>query len=218
MQPTGWAGRDLLASRVLERLALRVPGLRWHEPEGRILANVATDDLRSYIKLRPPARGVSYEDYIDFWAERWLDKWRERVKLVFGGQDAEVFAKYRKLVEETAPLWSHLPNPSEALELIIDALIDAGELCFLRLLAESTLRSELLRVKQSSKSIDEALARVREGALSVVKSAVARARGYKYVRGHLVWLRVSEDVWRTSYGKIVEAPVEDEEAYGAVSL
>lgn len=218
MQPAGWAGRDLLASKVLERLALRVPGLRKHEPEGRMLANVAADDLRSYIKLRPPAREASYEDYVDFWTERWLDKWRERVKLVFGGQDAEVFAKYRRMVEETAPLWSHLPDPSEALELIMDALIDVGELCFVRLLAESTLRSELLRVRQSSRSIDEALARVREGALSIVKSAVARARGLKYVRGHLVWLRVSEDIWRTSYGRIVEAPFEDEEAYGAVSL
>ncbi|MCX8204857.1 MAG: hypothetical protein N3H31_04320 [Candidatus Nezhaarchaeota archaeon] len=218
MHSASWVRHDLLASRVLEKLALRVPGLRGHEPEGRILTNIAVGDFRSYIKHRPLSSGVSYEDYVDFWAERWLDKWRERVKLVFGQQDLEVFAKHEKIVRETAPLWrgfSHLP---EALELIIDALIDVGELCFTKLLAEATLRSELLRIKQSSRSIEEALSRVKEGALSIVKSAVARARGYRYVKGHLVWLRVGEDVWRTSYGKIVETPAGDEETYGAVNL
>jgi len=219
MYPADWARQRLLASKMLDRLSTRIPGFKRHEPEGRMLLNVAMNDFRNYVRSRPPSSDVSHDEYADFWAERWLDKWRERVKLVFGQQDAHVFAKHERMIKETTPLWRSFPHLSDALELIIDALIDVGELCFTNLLAETTLRGELARVRQSSKSLEEAARRVREGALSLVKSAVFRARSYKHVRGYLVWLRVDEHIWRTSKGKIVETPTgEGEELYEAVDL
>lgn len=219
MYSINWAKHRLLASRMLERLSSRIPGFRRQEPEGRMLVSVAMNDFKNYVRSRPPPSTVSHDEYADFWAERWLDKWRERVKLVFNPQCTQVFAKHERVVRETMPMWRSFPHLPEALELLVDTLIDVGELCFTNLLAETTLRSELLRVKQSSKSEKEAVRRVQRDALSLVRSAMSRARGYKQVKGYLVWLKVDDSIWRTSQGRIVDSfSSEGEELYGAVDL
>jgi len=219
MYPAGWARQRLLTFKMLERLSCRIPGFRRHEPEGRMLANVAVSDFKNYVRSRPPPSTVSYDEYTDFWAERWLDKWRERVKLVFNSQGAQVFARHERMVRETMPLWRAFPHLPEALELLVDTLIDVGELCFTNLLAESTLRGELLRIKQASRSLEEAVGYVQRNALSLVKSAMEKARGYRQVKGYLVWLKVDDDIWRTSQGRIIDSPPgEGEELYEAVDL
>jgi len=215
MHPADWSRQRLLTLKVLSSLSSRIPGFRSSEPEGRTLARIAMDDLGNYLKLRPPPSHVSLDDYVDFWAERWLDKWRERVKLVLRQQDAHVFAKHERILRETAPLWRSFPYLSEALELVMDALIEVGELCFTNLLAESTLRAELMEVRRSSRSLDEAVRRVREGALALAKSAVLRARSYRSFRGYLVWLKVGDEIWRTSLGKIAEPSMSEEDFIGS---
>lgn len=211
MYPADWSRQRFLTLKVLSSLSSRIPGFRGFEPEGRTLAKVAVDDLGNYLKLRPPPSHVSLDDYIDLWAERWLDKWRERVKLVLRQQDAYVFARHERLLRETAPLWQSFPHLSEALELVMDALIDVGELCFTNLLAESTLRAELMEVRRPSRSLDEALRRVHEGALALAKSAMLRARSYRHFKGYLVWLKVGDEIWRTSLGRIAEPSVSEED-------
>ncbi|RLF16162.1 MAG: hypothetical protein DRJ97_01690 [Thermoprotei archaeon] len=206
MYPAQWARERLLTSRILRRLSEHIPGFKHHEPEGRMLANVAVNDFRNYVKYKPPSPNVDQGEYADCWAERWLDKWRERVKLVFRPQDGHVFAKHEKLIRDTSFLWSRFPHLNEALELVVDALIDVGEICFTNLLAESTLRGELLRYKQLCRSDEEALRRIQVDPLKVVKEAMYRAKSLRHVKGPLVWLRVDEHIWRSSTGKIVEEP------------
>lgn len=224
MYPAGWARERLLTSKVLDRLSERIPGFKRHEPEGRMLVNVAINDFKNYVRSMPPSPSVDHQEYADYWAERWLDKWRERVKLVLRAQDAHVFAKHERLVKETSYLWSRFPYLSEAVELVVDALISVNELCFTNLLAESTLRGELYRYKQTYKSDEEALRKLQGNPLAVVKSAIYRAKSLKHVKGPLVWLRVDENIWRTSTGKIIERPREGEDeglegaVYGAVDL
>ena len=215
MYPAQWARERLLTSRIIKRLSEHIPGFRHDEPEGRMLTNVAVNDFRNYVRCNPPAPHVDQGEYADCWAERWLDKWRERVKLVFRPQDCHVFARHEKLVRDTSYLWSRFPHLSEALELIVDALISVGEICFTNLLAESTLRGELLRYKQGCRSDEEALRRIQADPVRVVKGAMYRAKSLRHVKGPLVWLKVDEHIWRGSTGKIVEDPGDGEDGWAA---
>lgn len=128
--------------------------------------------------------------FLTVWIGIWFKKWKERVKVLIGDQNASRWNKISKTLVNAEPIWKRIEHKQELQEIIISTLLKNGEICGTEILSENLLKMELgeKRVQDLSE---------REQVFVVVNEALRKAREMSQSRGPLIFVKVDKGYYNT---------------------
>ncbi len=130
--------------------------------------------------------------FLTVWCNIWFKKWKQRVKLLIGNQNANKWNKMTKSITDAEPLWRKLEHKQELQEIVISTLIKNGEVCGTEILAENLLKMEL-----GEKSI-QSLADEKEKVFTTLNNTLRKAREMAQSRGPLIFVKVDKGYYDTA--------------------
>ncbi|MGD6806008.1 MAG: hypothetical protein ACQCN4_03515 [Candidatus Bathyarchaeia archaeon] len=131
------------------------------------------------------------DEFLAVWCNIWFKKWKERVKLLIGNQNANKWSKMTKTITDAEPLWRKIEHKQELQEVVVATLIKNGEICGTDILAENLLKLEL--GEQNVQNMDE-----KERVFTVLNRALRRAREMAQSRGPLIFVKVDKGYYNTT--------------------
>lgn len=169
----------------------------------RKVLQVCCQDLTNYLKLHWELVGKSanecklveklerffkenpeeIEEFLAVWTGIWFKKWKQRVKLLIGNQNAKKWNKLSKVLKKAEPLWRKMENRQEIQEIIAATLIRKGEICGTDIISANLLKMEL--GQKGVENLDD-----KERVFSVVNNSLRRARDLAQSRGPLIFVKI----------------------------
>jgi hypothetical protein len=131
------------------------------------------------------------EEFVNVWIGVWFKKWKERVKLLIGEDNANKWSKVSKTINNAEPLWRKLEGKQEIRELVVNTLIKNGEICGTEILSENLLKMELgeKRVQYLSD---------KERVLIAVNNALRKGRDMAQSKGPLIFVKIDKGYYGTT--------------------
>ena len=123
--------------------------------------------------------------YLTVWAGIWFKKWKERVKLLIGNQNANKWNKMSKTLQDAEPLWRKIERKQELLEVVEATLIKNGEICGTEILSENLIKIEL--GERNLKDVSD-----QERTIVTLNNALRRAREMAQSKGPLIFVKVDK--------------------------
>lgn len=171
----------------------------------RKILQVACEDLTNYLKYHWNLVGATanqcalverleqilkenneeLEEFLSVWTGMWFKKWKERVKLLIGEQNANKWVKASKTISNAEPLWQKLEHKQEMRELVAATLIKNGEICGTEILSENLLKMELGGKRTQGLSDKERV-------FFVVNNALRKARNMAQSKGPLIFVKIDK--------------------------
>lgn len=143
--------------------------------------------LEQFFKENP----AELDEFLAMWTGTWFKKWKERVKLLIGNQNASSWAKVSRNLSNAEPLWEKLERKQEIREVIAATLIKNGEICGTEILSENLLKMELGEKRVQSFSDKERI-------LAVVNNALRKARDMAQSKGPLIFVKIDKGYYNTT--------------------
>lgn len=125
------------------------------------------------------------EEFLTVWTGIWLKKWKQRVKLLIGSENANKWKKASKNLKNAEPLWNKLERKQEIQEVLVATLIKNGEICGTEILSENLIKMEL--GEKRIKSLKET-----EKVITVVNNALRKGREMAQSRGPLIFVKIDK--------------------------
>ncbi len=125
------------------------------------------------------------DEFLTVWCNIWFKKWKQRVKLLIGNQNANKWCKTAKSITDAEPIWRQMEHKQELEEIVVATLIKNGEICGTEILAENLLKMEL-----GDKNISGL--EVKERTLSTLNNSLRKAREMAQSRGPLIFVKVDK--------------------------
>jgi hypothetical protein len=125
------------------------------------------------------------EEFLGVWVGIWLRKWKERVKLLIGRQNANKWNKVSKTLSNAEPLWSKVERKQELQEVVVATLIKNGEICGTEILSENLLKMELGEKRVRHLREDERI-------FVIVNNSLRKAREMAQSRGPLIFVKIDK--------------------------
>ena len=129
--------------------------------------------------------------YLTVWAGIWFKKWKERVKLLIGNQNANKWSKMSKTLQDAEPLWRKIEHKQELLEVVEATLIKNGEICGTEILSENLIKIEL--GERNLKDVSD-----QERAIVTLNNSLRRAREMAQSRGPLIFVKIDKGYYGTA--------------------
>jgi hypothetical protein len=123
--------------------------------------------------------------FLTVWTGIWFKKWKERVKLLIGNQNANKWNKMSKTLANAEPLWRKIEHKLELQEVVVSTLIKNGELCGTEILAENLLKMELGEKNYENVSDRDCL-------FATLNNALRKAREMAQSKGPLIFVKVDK--------------------------
>jgi len=130
------------------------------------------------------------EEFLAVWVGIWLRKWKERVKLLIGRQNANKWAKVSKTLSSAEPLWRKVERKQELQEVVVATLIKNGEICGTEILSENLLKMELGEKRVRNLKDEERI-------FAVVNNSLRKARQMAQSRGPLIFVKIDKGYYGT---------------------
>ena len=130
------------------------------------------------------------EEFLNIWTGIWLEKWKERVKLLIGNENSNRWNRATKVLNNAEPIWRKLSNRQEIEEIVTLTLVKNGEICGTSILAENLLKMELGENKKEH-------AREEEQVLAVVNNTLRKARELAQSKGPLIFVKVDKGYYQS---------------------
>jgi len=128
---------------------------------------------------------VELEEFLAVWVGIWLRKWKERVKLLIGRQNANKWNKVSKTLSNAEPLWSKVERKQELQEVVVATLIKNGEICGTEILSENLLKMELGEKRVRHLKEEERI-------FVIVNNSLRKAREMAQSRGPLIFVKIDK--------------------------
>jgi hypothetical protein len=129
--------------------------------------------------------------FLTVWTGIWLKKWKERVKLLIGDQNANKWNKMSKTLTDVEPIWRKIEHKQELQEVVISTLIKNGEVCGTEILAENLLKMEL--GERNVQNISD-----KERLFTTLNNALRKAREMAQSRGPLIFVKIDKGYYDTA--------------------
>lgn len=123
--------------------------------------------------------------FLTVWTGIWFKKWKERVKLLIGTQNANKWNKMSKTLANVEPMWRKIEHKQELQEIVISTLIKNGEVCGTEILAENLLKMEL--GEKDLENVNE-----KERIFTTLNNALRKAREMAQSRGPLIFVKIDK--------------------------
>lgn len=130
--------------------------------------------------------------FVTIWIGIWFKKWKQRVKLLIGDQNASRWNKMSKTLSNAEPLWRKIEQKQQLQEVVVATLIKNGEICGTEILAENLLKLELGEKHQRYNSSEK------EKILAMVNNTLRKAREMAQSKGPLIFVKVDKGYYNTS--------------------
>jgi len=130
------------------------------------------------------------DEFLRIWTGIWLEKWKERVKLLIGNENSKRWNKATKTLNNAEPLWNSLANRKEMEEVVTSTLIRNGEVCGTSILAENLLKMEL--GEKTSEYMSE-----EKHAVNVVNNTLRKARELARSKGPLIFVKIDKGYYQS---------------------
>ena len=144
--------------------------------------------LEQFFKENP----TELEEFLAIWAGIWFKKWKERVKLLIGDENAKRWNKVSKTLNNAEPLWKKLECKQEIREIIVATLIKNGEICGTEILSENLLKMEL-----GEKRVQ--LLSDQERTVIALNNALRKGRDMAQSKGPLIFVKIDKGYYGTNY-------------------
>ena len=131
------------------------------------------------------------EEFLSIWTGIWFKKWKERVKLLIGDQNANKWNKMTKTINNAEPVWNKIEHKQELQEIIVATLIKNGEICGTEILSENLLKMELGEKKLQFASDTERV-------MVAVNNTLRKAREMAQSKGPLIFVKIDKGYYNTS--------------------
>jgi hypothetical protein len=144
----------VITSWLAGELEKEIPDLDIYGSERRLL-DFAYQDLETCIKLK--LRGTNSDDiekalntedqqeeireFLKVWTKQWLEKWRERVTLC--QQMPQFSLRHLKTKRKAMKIFKRMKEGQELKKLVVQKLINEGEVCMAELIAENLIIEEI---------------------------------------------------------------------------
>jgi len=125
------------------------------------------------------------EEFLTVWTGVWLKKWKERVKLLIGDQNANKWNKVSKTLSTAEPLWKKLEHKQEIEEIVVATLLKNGEICGTEILSENLLKMELGEKRVQFMSD-------RDRVFTILNNALRKARDMARSKGPLIFVKIDK--------------------------
>jgi hypothetical protein len=145
------------------------------------------EKLERFFKENPD----ELEQFLAVWIGMWFKKWKERVKLLIGEQNANKWSKVSKTLSNAEPLWRKIERKQEIIEIVVATLIKNGEICGTEILSENLLKMELGEKRVQCLSDIEQVC-------TIVNSALRKGRDMAQSRGPLIFVKIDKGYYGTS--------------------
>lgn len=192
-----------------EKLKDRNPMLDVLGSDRKVL-QIACQDLTNYLKVHWELIGkeagecelverlekfynenaAELEEFLRIWTGIWLAKWKERVKLLIGNENAKKWNKTTKNLNNVEPLWRNLANRKEMEEVVTLTLVKNGEICGTSILAENLLKMEL------SERTNEYSSEAKQ-TLTIVNNTLRKARELARSKGPLIFVKIDKGYYQS---------------------
>jgi hypothetical protein len=131
------------------------------------------------------------DSFLTVWCNIWFKKWKQRVQLLIGNQNANKWNKMAKTITNSEPLWNKIERKQELQEVVIATLIKNGEICGTEILAENLLKLEL--GEKSVRNLED-----KERIFATLNNTLRRAREMAQSRGPLIFVKVDKGYYNTA--------------------
>jgi hypothetical protein len=131
------------------------------------------------------------DSFLTVWCNIWFKKWKQRVQLLIGNQNANKWNKMAKTITNAEPLWNKIERKQELQEVVIATLIKNGEICGTEILAENLLKLEL--GEKSVRDLGD-----KERVFATLNNTLRRAREMAQSRGPLIFVKVDKGYYNTT--------------------
>lgn len=130
------------------------------------------------------------DGFLTVWIGIWFKKWKERVKLLIGDQNASRWSKISKNISNAEPVWKRIENKQELLEIVMATLLKNGEICGTEILSENLLKMEL-----GEKGVQDPSDK--ERVFTAVNDALRKAREMAQSKGPLIFVKIDKGYYNT---------------------
>ncbi len=128
--------------------------------------------------------------FLTVWTGMWLKKWKERVKLLIGEQNANKWNKVAKTLSSAEPYWKKIERKQELTEVVVSTLLKNGEICGTEILAENLLKMEL--GEKTAQNLND-----KERVFCIVNNALRKAREMSQSKGPLIFVKVDKGYYNS---------------------
>ena len=139
------------------------------------------EKLEKLFKEKP----AELEEFLTIWTGVWLKKWKQRVKLLIGQQNADKWRKASKNLRNAEPFWNKVERKQEMQEVVVATLIKNGEICGTEILSENLLKIEF--GEKRVKHLED-----KERLFTAVNNALRKARGMAQSQGPLIFVKIDK--------------------------
>ena len=144
------------------------------------------EKLENFFKEDP----AELDAFLTVWIGIWFKKWKERVKLLIGDQNACRWNKISKNLSNAEPLWKRIEHKQEMQEIIVATLVKNGEICGTEILSENLLKMEL--GEKTVQNLND-----KERVFTVVNEALRKAREMAQSKGPLIFVKIDKGYYNT---------------------
>jgi len=128
---------------------------------------------------------AEFDSSLTIWSSIWLKKWKERVNLSIGKQNAKAAIKAPETDCKAESLWTKLECKEEIIGIVASALIKNAEICGTQIIAENIVKKETC--KSSNQDINS-----KEQVLKILNNSLVRARETTQRLGPLIAIQVDK--------------------------
>jgi hypothetical protein len=125
------------------------------------------------------------DEFMTVWISIWFKKWKERVKLLIGDQNANRWNKISKTLSNAEPLWKRIEHKQELQEVVVATLIKNGEICGTEILSENLLKMEL--GEKGLQYVSD-----KERIFAMLNNTLRKAREMAQSKGPLIFVKVDK--------------------------
>jgi hypothetical protein len=128
---------------------------------------------------------------INFWAGMWLNKWRERVRIL--STKFEMPPDYVEKIGKARKIYQNMDYKSELKNMAIRKLVNQGEICMVEFIAENLIVEEIAkRIRKTGKKVIS----VTPDPLSIYNAVSARITRLPKEKGPLVYLNIKPNIFQ----------------------
>lgn len=189
-----WLGKEL---------EKEIPDLDLYGSERRLL-DFAYQDLETCLRekcedpnfdveeaLNDKTRQDEIKAFLKVWTTQWLEKWRERV--TFCQRMPHFSLEHLKTKTKAKKIFKQMENGQELKKMVVEKLINEGEICMAELIAENLIIEEIayrLKMNKGKGSVDKAVL----DPLSILQEVSPRVKSLAERKTPLIHLKLMTDV------------------------
>jgi hypothetical protein len=129
------------------------------------------------------------DEFLAIWTGIWLNKWKERVKLLIGNENSKRWNHVARVLNNGETAWRRLSHRQEIEDVIISTLVKNAEICGTSILAENLIKMELGEENKDYGSDEEQI-------MNVVNDTLRKARELTQSKGPLIFVKVDKGYYQ----------------------